>query len=340
MPEIPAPPPDLAAYVGVRDVEDPVTAYLEQGRLFAERLLSLFPQDLDLRDQRVLDFGCGSGRFLRHMIAAGTGARFEGCDIHDPSIEWLARHLPTPHAVFVSPSEPPLPRPDGYFTLIYAMSVFTHLVDNWAAWLCELHRLLADGGLLIATVIGAGAGALFDEDPWQDDQVGMLVLGPGNPWAAEGPMVLHSEWWLRAHWGRAFEVLTFDDGESSGFGQGVVVMRRRALAATPEDLIRIEPGEPRELTALEHGLRRVHEECIVLNTRHDEYSNAYQEEARRRQELQRENDELRRQLLETADELAQARRARNATRTVLRALHARAHLLARRAAAARLRKYG
>jgi hypothetical protein len=238
----------------------------------------------------------------------------------------------------VNDPDPPLPRPDGCYKLIYATSVFTHLTDSWASWLCELHRLLADDGVLIATVLSAACGAQFDEQPWQEERIGMLVLGPGRPWEAGGPMVLHSEWWLREHWGRAFEIDHFDAGDQSGFaGQGVAVMRKRNVRVGAERLKAIERGEPRELTALTHALHRAHAELIELNAGHDEYSRAYQQEAAAREQLECENEALRQeeealrnQLPQLSTELAEARRARNAVRTIVRAVDARARLLARR----------
>ncbi|MCA1697943.1 MAG: class I SAM-dependent methyltransferase [Actinobacteria bacterium] len=58
--------------------------------------------------------------------------------------------------VFQTGEIPPLPQPDAYFDLVWATSVFTHISDHWSAWLLELHRLLKDGGLLIATFLGRG----------------------------------------------------------------------------------------------------------------------------------------------------------------------------------------
>jgi hypothetical protein len=43
-------------------------------------------------------------------------------------------------------------------------------------------------------------------EPYREDEVGMTVLRHWETGDA-GPDVLHSEWWLRAHWGRAFEIL-------------------------------------------------------------------------------------------------------------------------------------
>jgi SAM-dependent methyltransferase len=331
--ELPVPPPELAAYVAACSEDDAIGLYVEHGAALAANLVSRFPAGLDLAGRRVLDFGCGSGRFLRHLINAGTGATFDGADIDAACIDWLARHLPPPHAALRNQPDPPLDRPDGHYALIYATSVFTHLTDSWAAWLCELHRLLDDDGVLIATVIDEAGGPYFDEDPWDDDRIGMLVLGPGRPWSAGGPMVLHSEWWVRAHWGRAFEILAFHPGEGTVFRQAIVVMRKRGGAGaggvTAELLERLEPGEPREVSALTHQVRRSLAENVVLNRRHDEYSLAYSDEASRNAKLKRDNAELTCRVVETEAELAAARRAPAAALTVARAVGGRARMLLR-----------
>ena len=266
---LPPPPVELAVYVGGHSNEDPVSAYLDGGAAYAHHLLAALPAGFALGNARVLDFGCGSGRIMRHMIERQTGAVFEGCDIHRPSIEWFSPLVPRPHAVFLNREEPPLERPDGHYRVIYATSVFTHLGASWARWLLELHRLLEDGGLLLATHIGPGFAGVFGEDPWDEEHIGMLVLGSGNPWEAGGPMVLHSEWWIRAHWGRCFDVLSF---ERDGFGvpdtpgtQGLIVLRKRDVEVTAAALERIEAAEPREITALAHALARTQEEAITLN---------------------------------------------------------------------------
>jgi SAM-dependent methyltransferase len=332
---LPVPPPELAAYVAACSTDDPVALYLEHGAALAARLVTHFPRDLDLAGRRVLDFGCGSGRFLRHLLEAGTGATFEACDIDAACIDWLSRHLPPPHAAFRNAPAPPLERPAGRYALIYATSVFSHLTDTWAAWLCELHRLLDDDGVLVATVIDEGGAGHFDEDPWDDARIGMLVLGPGRPWVAGGPMVLHSEWWIRAHWGRAFDVSAFHPGKGTVFGQAVVVLRKRpgdpaGNVPTPELLERLEPGEPREVSALAHALRRATAENVVLNARHDEYSVAYQQEAARRTAVELENAALAGQLADARAELAAARRAPEAVRSLVRALAGRARNAGRR----------
>jgi hypothetical protein len=73
-------------------------------------------------------------------------------------------------------------------------------------------------------------------EEWDPDRVGMNVMTYGEPWDRGGPDVMHSPWWIRAHWGRAFEILRLEPGEQGA--HGLVVMRKRAVALTREDLER------------------------------------------------------------------------------------------------------
>ncbi len=88
---------------------------------------------------------------------------------------WSGCDRGSDRARFRSPQWPPLDGPDQQFDLIYAFSVFTHLLDSWSASLIELHRLLKDDGVLAVTVFGPGHEA-FGEEPIGDDVTGMDVL--------------------------------------------------------------------------------------------------------------------------------------------------------------------
>src|SRR5207244_8192708 len=156
---IPFPPLDLANRVGsLAEADEPVALYEELGSAAKATIASVLPEDWSFESKRVLDFGCGAGRTLRHYLDEASNCRvFYGCDIDEPSIVWLREHLSPPFQVFVNGELPPLPLPNASLDLVYAVSVFTHLTDNWSDWLLELHRVLDDEGLLIATFIGPGA---------------------------------------------------------------------------------------------------------------------------------------------------------------------------------------
>jgi SAM-dependent methyltransferase len=222
------------------------------------------PEDYGWSDKRVLDFGCGSGRALRHFLDEARQGDWHGCDISAECIDWVSAHLSPPVTVHRTNELPPLPFGDREFDLIYATSVFSHLTDSWSAWLLELHRVLKPGGILIATFMGPGAVEVIANERWDDANYGMNVLGYGNPWSANGPMVLISEWWLRAHWGRAFQIEHLENDGFVGI-QGVLVMRPRDVPLSVEELETPEPDEPRELSALRHSVRQLHQETATIN---------------------------------------------------------------------------
>ena len=268
---IPLPPLELADRVGRGDAFD------EVGRATRLEIVKRLPENWSFDGKRVLDFGCGAGRTLRHFVSEATAGELHGCDIDGPSIAWLAENLSPPLRVFRNEEAPPLPLDANSFDLIWAISVFTHIADRWAAWLLELHRILRDGGLLVATIHGPDrseewAKVSEDDRPGraeagrEADRVGMNVLNYGRSWDEGGPTVFHSEWWLREHWGRAFDI---DSVEEHGVmlgpqwnGQGVVVLRKRAVEVTAEELERIHPTDTREQKALRHNLRQLHYESL------------------------------------------------------------------------------
>lgn len=258
---LPVPPFELASRVGcLEGLDDPTAVYEAIGQAIKNDLVAGLPDGYSLEGRRILDFGCGAGRTLRHFISEDTGAELWGCDIDRPSVDWLKGNLVPPVNVFLNGEAPPLDQPDGKFDLIYCVSVFSHLTRHWAEWLLELHRLLKPDGLLLATVMGRGFSQLIAHEEWDEDRVGMMVLLPGQPWSIGGPMVFHSPWWLRAHWGRAFDILSLGE---SGFavpddeeGQGLVVMRRKDVRMMPDDLRRVS-DDPREAAALDHNVDRL-----------------------------------------------------------------------------------
>jgi SAM-dependent methyltransferase len=262
--EPPLPPLELVQRVGKIDEPDVYAAYEAIGRESRERIERLLPNAWTWEGKRVLDFGCGAGRTLRQFLPEAERAELYGCDIDTPSINWLAAHLSPPLHVFESEELPSLPQPDGFFDLVYALSVFTHISDHWAGWLVELHRVLKPSGLLIATFLNEPMWAEFGRGRWDEERTGMLVTKKWNPWDSGGPIVFHSEWWIREHWGRAFDVLHLElTRPESGDGQGAALLRAKPVQLTPAALE--EPADdPRERAALEVNLAHLHAEAAEL----------------------------------------------------------------------------
>jgi SAM-dependent methyltransferase len=227
---------------------------------------AMLPEDWSWEGKRVLDFGCGVGKVLRHFADEAMIAEFTGCDIHPPSIEWPQRNLCPPFTAFRCSEEPRLPQPDGYFNLIYAISVYTHLTDRWADWLLEHHRVLTPDGLLLASFLGEGMIEPLIREDWDENRIGMNSLWAGKSWDDGGPISFHSPWWLHAHWGRAFEIVRIvpHTGNKSPEGHGLILLRRKPVQMSAEDLKRVEPGEQREVHALAHQAEQLRRETLEL----------------------------------------------------------------------------
>lgn len=263
---LPIPPRRLARRVGAPERgEDPRSHYDRLGRYARERILDLLPDGWSFEGKRVLDFGCGSGRTLRHFAAEARVAEISGCDIDSASIHWARENLSPPFEVFTCEETPPLPRQDKAFDLIWALSVFTHIGEGWSAWLIELDRLLADDGLVVATIIGPDYASAVTGEAWDEDRIGVNVLRHWQGWERGGPTVLHSEWWIRAHWGRVFEIIELDaPAANQGQLRWVLLLKRPGDPPTQDELEAVEPGEPREFEALRHNLRQLRAELDMI----------------------------------------------------------------------------
>lgn len=263
---LPIPPNNLIQRIGPMGETDPTGEYERSGRQHRELIESVLPADWTWPGRRVLDFGCGVGRVLRQFGPEAEVAELWGCDLDSPSIAWLEENLSPPFHFFESADVSTLPQDDGYFDLIYAFSVYTHLTDNWAGWMLEHHRVLKDDGLLFVTFLGEGMTETLIDEQWDEDRVGMNTLMHGNPWDHGGPIAFNSPWWIRSHWGRAFEILDLRPqiGDGTAPSHGCVLMQKKPGELTEEDLVRLEPDEPREILAIQHQVEQHRDETLRM----------------------------------------------------------------------------
>jgi SAM-dependent methyltransferase len=245
--------------------------YERSGRARKAGVIEALPDGYSFEGRRVLDFGCGPGRVLRQFLGEAASGEFWGCDLHRPTIAWLDEHLSPPLHFYVN-DKIPTPHPDSYFDLVYAISVFTHITHEWSAWLLELHRILKPEGLLLATIVGPELWGRSLSRPPDENGLGMCVQRLGKRLDdTSGARVLHSPWWLGAHWGRAFEILSL---RSSGFagghpGQGLVLGRKKGVSLTRDDLERPEPQDPRELEAQRQQLVVLEEDALEMRRQYE-----------------------------------------------------------------------
>ena len=64
--------------------------------------------------ERLLDFGCGCGRMLRHLGELADRVEIHGTDLDAEMIDWLRSNV-TYGSYEVASPEPPLPYPEHFF---------------------------------------------------------------------------------------------------------------------------------------------------------------------------------------------------------------------------------
>jgi SAM-dependent methyltransferase len=130
--------------------------YYEDGLATANWLMGLWTIFSSADPTRILDWGCGPGRVVRHLPRLLTGKKTAlfGTDMNRRYIQWCRSHL-TGIQFDEQNIAPPLLYPDQYFDVVYGISIFTHLSERLHAdWAKELHRVMTKGGILLVTTSG------------------------------------------------------------------------------------------------------------------------------------------------------------------------------------------
>jgi 2-polyprenyl-3-methyl-5-hydroxy-6-metoxy-1,4-benzoquinol methylase len=96
-------------------------------------------------EARVLDVGCGEGRFTTELVRAGREA--VGIDVAEEPLRRARERDPGIDVRLVAP-QGPWPLPDVSFDVVWAGEVIEHVADT-AGWLSEVRRVLRSGGALV-----------------------------------------------------------------------------------------------------------------------------------------------------------------------------------------------
>jgi SAM-dependent methyltransferase len=181
----------------------------------------------------VMDWGCASGRTLRHFALEAGASEFWGVDQDEACITWAKENLSPPFRFVTGTAYPHMPFPDEKFGFVYGLSVFTHLEHLRDLWLMEINRVLRTGGHAIFTVHDEHTARYIAENerpPWIPADFPLeeltrheVTIFRGDHWY-ETYTVMTNEY-IRREWGRYFEVLEIRP-LSEGY-QSAVVLRKR-----------------------------------------------------------------------------------------------------------------
>ena len=98
--------------------------------------------------ERVLDLGCGAGRFVAALRQAGADA--VGVELAEAALERARRNLPGADLRLLEP-DGSIPLDHGAVDLVWCSEVLEHVADV-AHLLQEVRRVLRPGGRLLVTV--------------------------------------------------------------------------------------------------------------------------------------------------------------------------------------------
>ena len=175
----------------------------------------------------MLDFGCGCGRVVRHW--ATEGIEVHGCDYNTGLVTWCRRRLPFGRFE-TNGLAPPLPYADASFTLVYALSVFTHLPRTLQQqWMAELARVLTPAGYLIVSTHGEAYLEMLTEAERNRVRDGQIVVRQDAEAGSNRCGVFFSEDYVRRHLAPGFVVRDYAPrGARGNPPQDLVLLQIRA----------------------------------------------------------------------------------------------------------------
>lgn len=121
----------------------------------AKWILDFIKEFKELKNISILDWGCGTGRIIRHLpsLLDNTNS-FYGTDYNNKYVKWCSKNLEGIEFK-LNGLKPPLDFLNASMDVIYGISIFTHLSEELHySWMEELTRVLKPNGILILTTHG------------------------------------------------------------------------------------------------------------------------------------------------------------------------------------------
>lgn len=221
-------PPDYLMYESFQ-LNYPL--YYFDGKQNAEELVETFKKYTSLSAAKVLDWGCGPARVVRHIPEIlGSNSEIHGTDYNQQSINWCSKHIKN---VTFNRNElrPPLKYQENYFDIVYSISIFTHLSEEMHhAWAKEIHRIIRPDGIFLTTTHGEHFKAKLTPKEVLTFNQGKLVL---RGKVVEGHRVFtafHPPQYMKNLFKKCgFEVLNHQEGQVKKWGieQDTWILRKK-----------------------------------------------------------------------------------------------------------------
>ncbi len=200
--------------------------YKEGGEATAGHILEVIRRyGKGMPGSRILEWGCGPGRVIRHLPGQLRQVELVGTDYNPESVQWCQAAIPS--VTFVRNDLcPPLAFADDSFDLVYAVSVITHLSEpSCVSWLSELARILRRGGILLLWSNGDCIAKFLLPEERRDYDAARFVERKHYQEGKKMYLSFHPPQWLHKTLLKDFEILQHYPGGFSGGEQDVWVTR-------------------------------------------------------------------------------------------------------------------
>jgi cyclopropane fatty-acyl-phospholipid synthase-like methyltransferase len=145
-------PPDFLIY---ETYKLNLSEYYYDGKQTATEIITTVGKNFSIKPgSKILDWGCGPGRIVRHLPELLPQASVYATDYNDVYVKWCIENLENIQ-VSLNNIDPPLNYKNSFFDVVIAISIFTHLTEqNHFAWIDELKRIIKPGGIAFITTQG------------------------------------------------------------------------------------------------------------------------------------------------------------------------------------------
>lgn len=193
-----------------------------------ERALAKVGRTID-SFRNILDFGCGCGRTIRNFEKNAVSS-FSGTDIDSAAIDYCRRRFDAMEFSVNQPL-PPLKYSSNTFDLVYSISVFTHIDEEYQfLWLAELKRIVKPGGLVLLSVHGSQSWKTLPAEYVAAIRTKGFLYVSENIWKGIFPAwyqtAFHSEEYVRDHFSRFFSVKEYIPQGISDFHDLIVLEKQ------------------------------------------------------------------------------------------------------------------
>jgi len=151
--------------------------YYKSGEAAADEFIKLLKKYKAIDSVRILDWGCGPARIVRHIPSLISGnSKVFATDYNEKSIHWNKENINNV-SFNLNGIKAELPYEDDFFDFIYGISIFTHLSEKLHyEWKQELTRILKKDGILLLSLQGDLYRTILTKAELQKFEQGNLVV--------------------------------------------------------------------------------------------------------------------------------------------------------------------